>query len=94
MAYHPKMDGMAKVTNHTMEQLLHIHAMTDGWVAMLPLLAMIINATPWSPTGTTPHEVAYVHKLRLPMDIITIPMTVPAAEEYVTRMKCVWQCVQ
>ena len=85
---------MAKVTNHTMEQLLRIHAMMDGWVAMLPLLAMIINAMPWSPTGTMPHEVAYGHKLRLPMDIITIPMTVPAAEEYVTRMQCVWKHVR
>ena len=85
---------MAEVTNRTMEQLLRIHATTDGWVATLPLVAMMINATPQSRTGRTPHEVAYGRKLRMPMDVVTAPMTVPAAEEYVTRMQRIWENVQ
>ena len=85
---------MAEVTNHTMEQLLWIHATTDGWVATLPLVAMMINATPQSRMGRTPHEVAYRRKLRMPMDVVTTPMTVPATEEYVTRMQCIWENVR
>ena len=85
---------MAKVTNRTMEQLLQIHATTDGWVAMLHLVAMMINATPQSRTGRTPHEVAYGCKLRMPMDVVTAPMTVPAAEEYVTGMQRIWENVR
>ena len=88
------MDGMAEVTNHTMDQLLWIHATTNGWVATLPLVAMMINATPQSRTGRMPHEVAYGRKLRMPMDVITAPMTVPTAEEYVTRMQHFWERVQ
>ena len=84
---------MAKVTNCTMEQLLQVHTTTDGWVAMLPLVAMMINATPKSRTGRMPHKVAYGCKLRMPMDLITSPMTVPAAEEYVTRMQRIWEGV-
>ena len=85
---------MAKVTNRTMEQLLRIHATTDSWVAMLPLVAMMINATPQSRMGRTPHEVAYGRKLRMPMDVVTAPMTVPAAKEYVTRMQRIWENVR
>ena len=88
------MDSMAEVMNRTMERLLQIHAMTDGWVATLPLVAMMINATPQSQTGRTPHEVAYRHKLRMPMDVVTAPMTVPAAKEYVTRMQRIWEKVR
>ena len=84
---------MAKVTNRTMEQLLWIHAMTDGWVAMLPLVTMMINATPQSRTGRMPHEVAYGCKLWMPMDVVTSPMTVHTAEEYITRMQCIWESV-
>ena len=85
---------MAKVTNRTMEQLLRIHATTDGWVATLPLVAMMINATPQSWTGRTPHEVAHGCKLRMTMDVVTAPMTVPTAEEYVTRMQRNWENVR
>ena len=87
------MDGMAEVTNHTMEQLLQIHAMTDGWVATLPLVVMMINAMPQSQTGRMPHEVVYRCKLRMPMDVVTAPMTVPAVEEYATRMHRIWESV-
>ena len=85
---------MAEVTNRTMEQLLRIHAMTDGWVATLPLVAMMINAMPQSRTGRMPHEVAYGRKLQMPMDVATAPMTVPAAKEYVTRMQRIWENVR
>ena len=85
---------MAEVTNRTMEQLLWIYATTDGWVATLPLVAMMINATPQSRMGRTPHGVAYGRKLRMPMDVVTAPMTVPAAEEYVTRMLCIWESLR
>ena len=88
------MDGMAKVTNHTMEQLLRIHTMTNNWVAMLPLVAMMINAMPQSQMGRMPHEVAHGCKLRMPMDVVTTLMTVPTAEEYVTRMQCIWESVR
>ena len=80
MAYHPSTDGMAEVTNHTMEQLLWIHATTDDWVDMLPLVAIMINAMPQSRMGRIPHEVAYGCKLRMPMDVVTTPMTIPANE--------------
>ena len=82
------------MTNRTMEQLLWIHATMDGWVATLPLVATMINATPQSWTGRMPHEVAYRHKLRMPMDVVTAPMTVPTTEEYFTRMQCIWESVQ
>ena len=85
---------MAKVTNRTMEQLLQIHAMTDGCMATLPLVAVMINAMPQSRTGRMPHEVAYGHKLRMPMDVVTAPMTVPTAEEYVTGMQRIWEIVR
>ena len=85
---------MAEVISCTMEQLLQIHASTDGRVAMLPLVAMMINATLQIWTGMKPHEEVYRCKLRLPMDIITAPTAVPAAKEYVTRMQCIWECVQ
>ena len=90
MAYHLSTDGMAKVMNHTMEQLLWIHVTTDGWVATLPLVAMMINATPQSRMGKTPHMVAYGCKLQMPMDVVPAPMTIPAAKEYVTRMQHIW----
>ena len=85
---------MAEVTNPTMEQLLRIYAMTDSWVATLPLVAMMINATPQSRMGRMAHDVAYGHKLQMPMDVITAPMTVPAAKEYVTRMQHIWENVR
>ena len=88
------MGGMAKVMNRTMEQLLQIHATTDSWVTTLPLVAMMINATPQSQTGRTPNEVAYRCKLRIAMDVVTTPMTVPTAEEYITRIQCTWESVQ
>ena len=88
------MDGMAKVMNCTMDQLLRIHAMTNSWVATLPLIAMMINATPQSQMGRMPLEVAYKYKLRMPMDVITAPMTVTTAKEYVTRMQCIWESVR
>ena len=85
---------MAKVMNRTMEQLLQIHATTNGWVVTLPLVAMMINATPKSWMGRTPHKVAYGHKLRMPMDVVTAPMTIAAAKEYLTRMQCIWENVR
>ena len=85
---------MAEVMNRTMEQLLWIHTMTDGWVATLPLaVATMINAMPQSWMGRMPHKVVYGCKLRMPMDVITILMTVPTAEEYVTRTQCIWESV-
>ena len=71
MAYHLQTDAMAKMPNRTMEQLQQIHAMTDGWVATQPLIAMIINAMPQSRTGMVPHKVTHRHKLRLPLDLVT-----------------------
>ena len=85
---------MAEVMNRTMEQLLWIHTTTNGWVATLPLVAMMINAMPQSWTGRMPHEVMYQCKLWMPMDVIAAPMTVPTAEEYVTRMQCIWENVR
>ena len=85
---------MAEVMNRTMEQLLWIQAMTNGWVATLPLVAMMINSTPQSRMGRTTHEVVYGCKLRMPLDVVTAPMTVPAAKEYVTRMQCIWESVR
>ena len=67
------MDGMAKVTNCTMEQLLRIHTMTDGWVATLPLVAMMINAMPQSrtrknaPSGGVWTQAMDDHGCRLPL---------------------------
>ena len=80
---------MAEVMNRTMDQLLRIHAMTNGWLATLPLVVMMINAMPQNWMGRTPHEVAYKHKLRIPMDVITTTMTIPATKEYITRMQCI-----
>ena len=77
------MDGMAEVTNCIMEQLLRIHTTTDGWVA-----------TPQSRMGRMPHKVAHEGKLRMPMDVVTTLMTVPAVEEYITRMQCIWESVR
>ena len=88
------MDGMAKVTNRTMEQLLRIHAMTNGWVATLPLVAMMINAMPQSRTGRMPHEVAYGWKLRMPMDMAIVPMDILAAEEYAGQLHRLWREVR
>ena len=88
------MDGMAEVMNHTMEQSLRIHATTDDWVATLPLVVMMINVMPQSRMGRMPHEVAYQRKQQIPMDVDTAPMTVPTAEEYVTRMQCIWESVR
>ena len=85
---------MAKVMNCIMEQLLWIHTTTNGWVATLPLVAMMINATPQSQTGRMPHEMAYGCKLRMPMDVVTTPMTEPTTEEYVTRMQRIWESVR
>ena len=85
---------MAKVMNCTIEQLLRIHTTTDGWVATLSLVVMMINAIPKSRTGRTPHEVVYGYKLRMPMDVVTTPMTVPTAKEYVTRMPRIWESVR
>ena len=85
---------MAEVMIHTMEQLLWIHTMNDGWVATLPLaVATMINAMPQSWMGRMAHKVAYGFKLRMPMDVITILMTVPTAEEYVTRTQHIWESV-
>ena len=80
--------------NRTMEQLLRIQATTDGWVATLPLVAMLINAMPQSWMGRTPHKVAYRCKLRMPMDVITTPITVPAIKQYITRMQCILESVR
>ena len=85
---------MAKVMNLTMDQLLQIHAMTNGWEATLPLEAMMINTLPQSWIGRMPHEVAYRCKLQMPMDVITTPITVPTAKEYVTRMQHIWESVR
>ena len=84
---------MAEVMNHTMEQLQQIQATTDRWVVMLPLVAMIINATPQSRTGRMPHEVVYRCKLRMPMDVVTALMIVPTTKEYITRMQHIWESV-
>ena len=88
------MDGMAEVTNCTMEQLLQIHATTNSWVATLPLVATMINATPQSQMGRTPHKVVYGCKLRMPMDAVTALMKVPTAEKCITRMQCIWESVR
>ena len=77
-AYYLQTDSMAKVMNRTMEQLLRIHATTNGWVAMLPLVAMLINAMPQRQMGRTPYKVVYGRKIRMPMDVVTTLMTVPA----------------
>ena len=77
-----------------MEQLLWILAMTNGWVAMLPLVTMMINAMPQSRMGRMPHEVAYGCKLQMPTDVVTTPMTVPSTEEYITRMQCIWESIR
>ena len=68
--------------------------MTDGWVARLPLVALMINTTLQSRTGRTPHEVAYGCKLWMPMDVVTTPMTVPGTKEYITRMQRIWKSVR
>ena len=86
-------NGMAEVTSHTMQQLLQIHTTTDGWVATLPFVAMMINAMLQRQMGMMPHKVAYRRKLRLPMNITPTLMTVPATKVYVTRMQCIWECI-
>ena len=45
-AYHPQTDGMAEVTNHTMEQLLRLHCKDATWVQWLPYVEFVINTTP------------------------------------------------
>ena len=45
MVYHPQMDGLAEKTNQTTGQFLQIHANSDGWMIMLPLVVMMMNTT-------------------------------------------------
>ena len=61
----PPTDGMAKVTNSTMEQLLRMQTMTDNWVATLPLVAMMINATLQSQIEMMPYKVAYAIRMQI-----------------------------
>ena len=93
-AFHPQTDGMAEVMNRTMEQLLRIHARSGDWAAKLPLVAMMVNSTPHSRTGISPHEIAYRRKLRMPMDLAVAPMTTEAANSYVEDLQELWRKVQ
>ena len=68
--------------------------MTNSWVAKLPLVVMMLHAMPQSHTGRMPHAVAYGRKLRRPMDVVTVPMTVTTTKEYVARMQCIWESVR
>ena len=88
------MDAMTKVTNCTMEQLLWIHAMTNSWLAKLPLVVMMIHTMPQSHTGRMPHKVAYGRKLRMPMDVVAAPMILTTTKEYIARMQCIWESVR
>ena len=47
-AFHPQTDGMAKVSNRTLGQLLCLHCKENRWIKDLPLLSLLYNATPQS----------------------------------------------
>ena len=47
-AFHPQSDGLAKVSNHTLEQLLQLHCSEGKWIDQLPLLVLLYNAIPQS----------------------------------------------
>ena len=85
---------MAEVTNRTMEQLLRIHASQGSWASKLPLVAMMINSTPQSRTRRTPHQVMYGRQPRMPMDVAIAPASNPAAEDYATHLRQLWEEVR
>ena len=45
-AFYPQSDGLAEVSNCTLEQLLQLHCSEGKWVEQLPMLALLYNATP------------------------------------------------
>ena len=45
-AFHPWSDGLAEVSNCTLEQLLQLHCSEGKWVEQLPMSALLYNETP------------------------------------------------
>ena len=45
-AFPPLSDGLAEVSNHTLDQLLQLYCSKGKWVDQLPMLALLYNATP------------------------------------------------
>ena len=82
MALHPQVDGMAEVSNRTLDQLLCIHCGDRRWVKTLPLLALLYNATPQSETKQSPYFVATGRQLALPVDLALRDLKVPAVSEF------------
>ena len=93
-AYHPQTDGMAEVTNRTMEQLLRLHCKDATWVQWLPYVEFVINTTPQSRTGLSPYEVVYGRKALFPVDVAVQPANVPAAQLFVRDLKATWEKIR
>ena len=45
-AFHPQSDGLAEVSNYTLEWLPYLHCSKGKWVDQLPMLALLYNAIP------------------------------------------------
>ena len=44
--FHLHSDGLAELSNHKLEQLLHFHCSEGELVEQLPMLALLYNTTP------------------------------------------------
>lgn len=93
-AFHPQSDGLAEVSNRTLEQLLRAHCQdTTRWVETLPLVALLYNATPQSRTKEAPYTVATGRALAMPIDIALADTNVPAATQFTKNLQTLWDKV-
>ena len=90
MVFHLQMDGMAEVSNRILGQLLFIHCVDGGWVKTLPLLALLYNATPQSPTGQSPYFVATARQSALPVDLALRDLKVLEVSEFLKKISTLW----
>ena len=90
IAFHPKTDGMAEVTNRTLKQLLLSCAEEEDSEEKLPYLEMVYNSSPQSRTKENSHYVIVGRQLKFPVGLDFSGATVPAATETASEMQAVW----
>ena len=91
-AFHPQTDGMAEVTNRTLEQLVRLYCDENktNWYEKLNLIQLYYNSTPQSRTGYSPHYVITGRDLKLLVDLALtevhsdVPASAPFAEDLIT----------
>jgi len=93
MAYHPSADGQSERTNQTLKVILHylVNTSQSDWLAKLLPLQAACNNMESASTKKSPNELIYGKKLRMALEVSTMPLPMPLSAVPLHELRTVMQ---